>query len=214
MTTSKQAEANRRNALQSTGPRSPKGKARAAKNALKHGLLARTTLLPDEDGEALEDLRGGVHADLHPAGELDAHLVDRIVDALWRLQRIRRVEGGVYRLEMMEHALERLHKQVPQGVSDFLGDVLESRPTPPALQAKLDKARADREQEEDGESALAVAFGRTIGGDTFGKLARYEAHLERTLYRALHELQRLQAARSGGKVVAPVAVDVSVAGGG
>jgi len=37
-------------------------------------------------------------------------------------------------------------------------------------------------------------------------------HLERSLFRTLHELQRLQAARNGG-AVAPVAVDVTVDGG-
>jgi len=39
---------------------------------------------------------------------------------------------------------------------------------------------------------------------------RYETSIERGLYRALHELQRLQAARRGEAVAAPVAVDVCV----
>ena len=39
-------------------------------------------------------------------------------------------------------------------------------------------------------------------------LSRYEAGLERALYRALHELQRLQAARQGRAVPLPVAIDV------
>lgn len=40
------------------------------------------------------------------------------------------------------------------------------------------------------------------------KISRYEAHLERCLYRALHELQRLQAVRSG--TIPPIAIDVNV----
>lgn len=40
------------------------------------------------------------------------------------------------------------------------------------------------------------------------KLVRYENALERSVYRALHELQRLQAARNGGKPPAPIAVDI------
>jgi len=44
------------------------------------------------------------------------------------------------------------------------------------------------------------------------KVRRYEWHLERALYKAMHELQRLQAARQGQLVPAPVAVDVSVDG--
>ncbi|MGI8554388.1 MAG: hypothetical protein ACR2PL_26915 [Dehalococcoidia bacterium] len=37
---------------------------------------------------------------------------------------------------------------------------------------------------------------------------RYEAHLSRQFYRALHELQRLQAARQGLTGVAPLAIDI------
>ena len=35
----RKVEANRRNALQSTGPRTPRGKAYGRRNALKHGLF-------------------------------------------------------------------------------------------------------------------------------------------------------------------------------
>ena len=43
-----------------------------------------------------------------------------------------------------------------------------------------------------------------------GGLSRYEVMLERSFYKALHELQRLQAARDGQAVPLPVVVDVSV----
>lgn len=49
------------------------------------------------------------------------------------------------------------------------------------------------------------------GTELLEKLTRYESHLERSLYRALHELQRLQAARLGGNVSAPAVLDVDVA---
>lgn len=41
MTTSEKIEANRKNALQSTGPRSLEGKALVSMNAIKHGLTAK-----------------------------------------------------------------------------------------------------------------------------------------------------------------------------
>jgi hypothetical protein len=44
------------------------------------------------------------------------------------------------------------------------------------------------------------------------RIARYEAHLSRQLAQALHELQRLQAARAGASVTPPVVVDVTVSG--
>ena len=47
-------------------------------------------------------------------------------------------------------------------------------------------------------------------GDDLDKLTRYESHLERSLYKALHELQRLQAARLGERVLPPVAVDLDI----
>src|SRR3989344_2541628 len=39
---------------------------------------------------------------------------------------------------------------------------------------------------------------------------RYETMLERSIYKALHELQRLQAVRNGEKLPAPVAVDIDI----
>jgi hypothetical protein len=43
-------------------------------------------------------------------------------------------------------------------------------------------------------------------------LSRYEVALERSLFKALHELQRLQAARRGEAVPLPEAVDISISG--
>jgi hypothetical protein len=61
------------------------------------------------------------------------------------------------------------------------------------------------------ELGLGLAFIRTANhSDAFSKLSRYETTIERSLYRALHELQRLQAARAGQPVPPPAAVDVDV----
>ena len=48
------------------------------------------------------------------------------------------------------------------------------------------------------------------GAQSFLKLSRYETAVERALFRALHELERLQTRRSGGNVPPPVALDVDV----
>ncbi|MGA2738055.1 MAG: hypothetical protein ABSG65_11470 [Bryobacteraceae bacterium] len=47
----KQHEANQQNAQQSTGPKTPEGKAAVPLNALKYGLRARDLLLPRDDPE-------------------------------------------------------------------------------------------------------------------------------------------------------------------
>lgn len=54
---------------------------------------------------------------------------------------------------------------------------------------------------------VSVAFIQD-GRRVFDKLARYESALERGLTSALHELQRLRAARGGREVAPPVVVDV------
>jgi hypothetical protein len=46
--------------------------------------------------------------------------------------------------------------------------------------------------------------------DAFSRLCRYEATIERALYRALHELERIQARRAGHPVLPPSALDVSI----
>jgi len=42
------------------------------------------------------------------------------------------------------------------------------------------------------------------------KVSRYETHLERSLFRSLHELQRLQEQRLGHPVPPPMALDMNV----
>ncbi len=70
MTTEKQKTANRRNALRSTGPASPGGKAKAARNAVQHGLRSRDVLLANEDGEVFAHMQREVCFELRPEGEM------------------------------------------------------------------------------------------------------------------------------------------------
>jgi hypothetical protein len=46
--------------------------------------------------------------------------------------------------------------------------------------------------------------------DRYGKFTRYLVSIERAVYRALHELERLQAKRNGQTIPPPVMVDVDV----
>jgi len=56
---------------------------------------------------------------------------------------------------------------------------------------------------------LGLAFIRDgHGADAFSKLSRYESAIERSMYRALHELQRLQAERAGQNVPLPVVLEI------
>ena len=49
MSTAAQLTANSANAQLSTGPRTEPGKHRSCQNSLKHGLTAKTVLIPGED---------------------------------------------------------------------------------------------------------------------------------------------------------------------
>jgi hypothetical protein len=51
-----------------------------------------------------------------------------------------------------------------------------------------------------------------IATGTMQNIQRYETHIDRCMYRAIHELQRLQAARRGESVTAPIAVEVNTSG--
>src|ERR687896_499569 len=111
MTSEKKAEANRRNALKSTGPKTPEGKDAVRLNALKHGLRSEEILLPGEDEEALRELGEHLRNELQPAGELENLLVDRIISAYWRLRRLGRVETGIFAWERSEELAERAERE-------------------------------------------------------------------------------------------------------
>ena len=51
MTSYRKIEANRRNALKSTGPKTEAGKQVSRRNAVRHGLTAETVLSALEDAE-------------------------------------------------------------------------------------------------------------------------------------------------------------------
>ncbi len=67
MTSEKQVQANRRNALKSTGPKTQEGKDIVRHNAVKHGLLSQEVLLPDEDEAAFRELGERLREELQPA---------------------------------------------------------------------------------------------------------------------------------------------------
>jgi hypothetical protein len=56
-----------------------------------------------------------------------------------------------------------------------------------------------------------VRLSASLPADTdLVKVQRYEAHLSRQFYKALHELQRLQAARGGIPTLGPLALDIDI----
>jgi hypothetical protein len=221
MTSPKQERANRRNSQKSTGPKTQEGKAAVHLNAVKHGLLSQEVLLPDEDGAAIEELGERVRAELQPVGELEGLLADRIVAAYWRLRRLGRVEAGIFAWEHYEELIERAQGEAQTYERNRLDDLLDPRSASynritddQGHQEALSQAQEMKAKQDTDTAMLGRTFIRDADkANAFSKLSRYETAIERSLYKALHELQRLQAAReAGSRVPPPPAIDVDVSG--
>ena len=222
MASKKQIQANRRNALKSTGPKTPEGKALARLNATKHGLLSQEVLLPGEDEDALKELAERLRAELQPVGEMESLLVERIIDAVWRLRRLSRVEAGIYTYELYEELAQRAQEEAQTYERNSLDPYSEERYGAYTRITDEEKHQEATSRAEEMKSrqhrAETATLGRTFIRDAdtanaFSKLSRYETGIEGRFYKAWHELQRLQAARRAeGNVPPPLAIDVDVSG--
>src|SRR6266567_2530194 len=99
MTTSfRQIEANRRNALKSTGPKSAAGKDQSRRNAVRHGLTAETVIGMLEDAEDYRQFEAAVVADYDAQSAVERELVLRLASILWRLRRATTMETGLFEI--------------------------------------------------------------------------------------------------------------------
>ena len=195
MATKRQTKANRRNAQKSTGPKTEAGKAASSRNALCHGLTAEfLVLLPDEDGDAFERLRGGVIADLAPAGALQEVLAERAAVLLWRLDRVARMEAelfihGELALDRTSLVKDYTDAVFPMPFVDQLGEKAK------AVRDEFDKRRDHLDLCMYAEAPCArVLVQRQSSARAFDQIARHEAMLQRALHRTLDEFRRLQGA--------------------
>ncbi len=215
-----QLKANQENALLSCGPRTAAGKAKCSRNALKHGLLSMSVLMRGEKEEQFRDLRDGLMEELLPTGDLECVLFDRIVSAAWRLKRVLQLEAGILDLGYYSEVLNRERHRIthgeeiePRTPSLYLRD--EDGPEARRWRPVLERIRDCLVALDSENVSLAKSFVRDAAGpEALSKLKRYESAIERSLYRAIHELQRVQAARRGNPVPPPIAIDVGLYGAG
>ena len=133
MATEAQVQANRSNAEKSTGPRTAEGKAVAAQNAVRHGLLAKEVVIKGEDSGEFEFYREQMLAELAPAGQMESMLAQRIVGLSWRLRRAERLQTAAF--DKIEDPHEPLPVYPPEVASKMLAILAESNwhpPVPPA----------------------------------------------------------------------------------
>ena len=87
-TSTKKADANRRNSLKSTGPRTEAGKRWSRRNALKHALFATTATISDGTGKGQREFRKLVDRYeqwFMPVGPCEEFLVTRLANDHWNL---------------------------------------------------------------------------------------------------------------------------------
>jgi hypothetical protein len=99
MTLFRQIEANRRNAIRSTGPGTEEGKSRSRRNAVRHGLCAETVIELVEDIEDYGAFEAAVIADHDAQTAVERELVLRLASLLWRLRRSTAIETDLLRIQ-------------------------------------------------------------------------------------------------------------------
>lgn len=92
--------ASRANGKLSRGPVTPAGKRKSAKNSLRHGILAQTIVLDEEDRQPFLNFIAALEHDLKPATEHERALVENMAVSRWRQMRIWGIEKAGLRHEM------------------------------------------------------------------------------------------------------------------
>jgi len=188
-TSSRKVEANRRNALKSTGPRTTNGKRRVARNAIRHGFFSKWLLVQHQDGKESQSEYDDFYADIRkhyqPVGWLEVLWAEKIAVWSWRLRRLIRCESGQIARALAEHSYE-----LGQSKADGLAEPESVLSSSPEIDAMTDHLFLPEKEELD-------------------KLLRYEAMINKQLNHAIAELERLQRRRNGESVPAPISVDIS-----
>lgn len=215
MSSDRQIAANKQNALRSTGPCTPAGKAKISVNALKHGLTGRQIVLPNENPDDFDSFRGGLFTDLGPQGELESALVEKLVSDIWRLRRVPILEAALHRRGFQEIIVEKAvnecsrYERNPNELFIALADKKEVAPNDrrahEEAQQRLEHARAQLH-----DASYYVTRALQMFPSLFSRLDRHETALARSMQRTLHELQRLQAKRAGENISPPSILDVDV----
>ncbi len=98
MSTPHRNEINRANSQHSTGPKTAAGKKQSSLNALRHGLTGQIVVMPTEDLHAYQLHLTSFTDEYHPKGATEAHLVQALADASWRLNRVAALETNLLTL--------------------------------------------------------------------------------------------------------------------
>jgi hypothetical protein len=191
MSSLKQIEANRRNALKSTGPTSPEGKERSRCNAVRHGLTAETVIAALEDAEDYQAFEAAVIADYDVESAVERELVLRLASVLWRLRRATGIETALF--ESVNAELGKLENGSPR--LTLVGGVnLPEQNQLGVRAARQSDAAAANEPSPNLKKDIGDCFLRLAELPTFAldRLSRYEHLLWRQARQIVFTLESLR----------------------
>jgi len=184
------AAASRDNGRRSRGPKTPQGKARSSLNALKHGFWSRDLVNPLIDGKRtvadFNALLAELIAGAKPSGALEEILVEEIAACYWRLRRALRFESR-----------SSWHNEESDRYQDDNDDPI-SFPSATAEDNWRERDRRNSIIRKTGLDRLVLP-----DSDDLIQILRFETVLKRRLFRAIDNLQRLQAARRRASRLSP-----------
>ena len=202
MSTKKQIEANQRNAIVSTGPITPEGKALVSQNAVKHGIFAKDLIITTgdgkEDAQEYKELLDGLILSLNPSGQMECLLVEKIAVDYWRLRRVLRFETGSIRKQLdtaindyygkTDYFGNKEHKTNKE-INKEMASCRTCSDTPRLAELKQAK-RKNRYAEE-----VTVKISSLPAEDDWDKVIKYEKAVQRSILQNLALLKRLQSMR-------------------
>ena len=123
MTSQKQIIANQKNAKKA-GVKTDQGKEIVKHNALKHGLLAKETIITTGDGQEskkdFDSLITGLNDHYTPTGTIERILVEKIAVCYWRMRRANRYEVGLIREQLDTYKESLIDKYNKKSFSNFM----------------------------------------------------------------------------------------------
>jgi hypothetical protein len=191
MSSLKQIEANRRNALKSTGPITPEGKERSRCNAVRHGLTSETVIAALEDQEDYQAFEAAVTADYDAESAVERELVLRLASVLWRLRRATGIETALF--ESMTAESEKV-EYGPSRPSLVEAADRSDRNQLHLVATRQSDAAAGNELSFNTKSDIADCFLRLAAQPTFAldRLSRYEHLLWRQARQIVFTLESLR----------------------
>jgi hypothetical protein len=191
MSSFKQIEANRRNALKSTGPTTTEGKERSRCNAVRHGLTAETVIAVLEDTEDYQAFEAAVTSDYDPETAVERELVLRLASVLWRLRRATGIETALFESVTTEPG--KLENDCPH-LTLVAGVILSEKNQSALRAARQSDTAATHEPSPNLKKDIGDCFLRLAAQPTFAldRLSRYEHLLWRQARQIVFTLESLR----------------------